>query len=100
MAPTLDVFHNFDLVIDSKEIAYLNRLFFYIKGVYEKINSTTFANWNVDRHPFRDRQNIALFISYAKDSGCGFKIGRITFSTSLAWLSFFFGLIGLLFHFF
>ncbi|CAH3156504.1 unnamed protein product [Pocillopora meandrina] len=70
------------------------------RGVYEKINSTTFANWNVDGHPFRDRQNIALFISYAKDSGCGFKIGRITFSTSLAWLSFFFGLIGLLFHFF
>nr|XP_058968583.1 uncharacterized protein LOC131795026 [Pocillopora verrucosa] len=70
------------------------------RGVYEKINSITSANWDVDGHPFRDRQNIALFISYAKDSGCGFKIGRITFSTSLAWLSFFFGLIGLLFHFF
>ncbi|XP_022793630.1 uncharacterized protein LOC111332540 isoform X2 [Stylophora pistillata] len=68
------------------------------RGVYEKINSTTSKDWT-EGHPFQDRRNIALFISYAKDSGCGFKIGRITFSTSLAWLSFFFGLTGLLFHF-
>ena len=74
-------------------------LFFRFKGVYEKINRTTSADWS-ERHPFKDRHNIALFTSYAKDRQCGFKIGRITFNTSLAWLSFFFGLTGLLFHFF
>jgi len=74
-------------------------LFFSFEGVYEKINCTTSDDWNAD-HPFRDRRNISLFISYAKDRRCGFKIGRITFDTSLAWFSFFFGLAGLLYHFF
>ncbi|KAL9983359.1 hypothetical protein ACROYT_G005518 [Oculina patagonica] len=68
-------------------------------GVYEKINCTTSNDWN-EGHPFRDRRNISLFISYAKDRRCGFKVGRITFNTSLAWLSIFFGLTGLLYHFF
>ncbi|KAJ7336691.1 hypothetical protein OS493_011913 [Desmophyllum pertusum] len=43
-------------------------------GVYEKINCTTSEDWNAG-HPFRDRHNIALFISYAKDRRCGFKVG-------------------------
>ncbi|KAJ7336692.1 hypothetical protein OS493_011914 [Desmophyllum pertusum] len=68
-------------------------------GVYEKINCTTSEDWPAG-HPFRDRHNIALFISYAKERRCGFKVGRITFNTSLAWLSFFFGLTALLSHFF
>jgi len=68
-------------------------------GIYEEINGTTSADWN-EGHPFRDRRNIALFISYAKDRRCGFKVGRITFNTSLAWFSFFFGLTALMFHFF
>ncbi|KAJ7336693.1 hypothetical protein OS493_011915 [Desmophyllum pertusum] len=68
-------------------------------GICEKINCTTSEDWPAG-HPFRDRHNIALFISYAKDRSCGFKVGRITFNTSLAWLSFFFGLTGLLYHFF
>lgn len=68
-------------------------------GIYENINCTTSDDWN-EGHPFRDRDNIAWFISYAKDRRCGFKVGRITFNTSLAWLSFFFGLTGLLYHFF
>lgn len=64
-------------------------------GIYEEINRTT--GWEVG--PFSERSNVALFISYAKDRGCGFKVGRITFTTSLAWFSFFFGLTGLLYHF-
>jgi len=68
-------------------------------GTYEEINCTTSADWN-DGHPFKDRRNISLFISYVKDRQCGFRVGRITFNTSLAWLSFFFGLTGLLYHFF
>lgn len=67
-------------------------------SVYEKINFTTSADWD-EGHPFQDRRVLALFISYAKDRQCGFKIGRIRFNTSLAWLSFFFGLTGLLYHF-
>ena len=70
----------------------------FFKGVYEKINFTTSADWD-EGHPFQDRRVLALFISYAKDRQCGFKIGRIRFNTSLAWLSFFFGLTGLLYHF-
>ncbi|XP_078358407.1 uncharacterized protein LOC144643123 isoform X3 [Oculina patagonica] len=69
-------------------------------GIYEKINCTTSEDWPAQGHPFKDRRNISLFISYAKDRHCGFKVGRITFNTSLAWLSFFFGLTGLLYHFF
>ncbi|XP_068742946.1 uncharacterized protein [Montipora capricornis] len=67
--------------------------------ICEKINCTTSADWN-EGHPFRDRRNISMFISYAKDRRCGFKVGKITFITSLAWFSFFFGLITLMFHFF
>ena len=50
--------------------------------------------------PSRYRHNIALFVAYAKERRCGFKIGKITFNASLAWVSFFFGLTALLFHFF
>lgn len=67
-------------------------------GIYDDINITITSEWN-EGHPFRDRSNTALFLSYAKDRQCGFKIGKIRFNTSLAWLSFFFGLTGLLFHF-
>lgn len=73
--------------------------FFTFEGIYENINRTTSDDWS-EGHPFRDRDKIAWFISYAKDRRCGFKVGRITFNTSLAWLSFFFGLTGLLYHFF
>ena len=73
--------------------------FFAFEGIYEKINCTTSADWN-EGHPFKDRRNIVLFISYAKDRHCGFKVGRITFNTSLAWLSFFLGLAALVYHFY
>jgi len=69
-------------------------------GIYEKINCTTSDDWPAAAHPFKDRRNIALFISYAKERQCGFKVGRITFNSTLAWFSFFFGLTGLLYHFF
>lgn len=68
-------------------------------GICEEINHTTSDDWN-EGHPFKDRHNIALFVSYAKERRCGFKIGKITFNASLAWVSFFFGLTALLFHFF
>ncbi|XP_074613272.1 uncharacterized protein LOC141873245 [Acropora palmata] len=67
-------------------------------GIYDDINITISSKWN-EGHPFRDRSNSALFLSYAKDRQCGFKIGKIRFNTSLAWFSLFFGLTGLLFHF-
>ena len=39
-------------------------------------------DWN-EGHPFKDRHNIAPFVSYAKERR-GFKIGKITFNASLA----------------
>jgi len=72
-------------------------MLFAFEGIQEKINCTTSAVWN-EGHPFKDRRNIALFISYAKDRHCGFKVGRITFNTSLPWLSFFLGLTALVYH--
>ena len=77
-----------------------NRPFFLVfKGIYDRINCTTSDDWD-EGHPFKDRRNIFLFLAYAKDRGCGFKIGRIRFNSSLTWFSFFFGLLGLLYHFF
>ena len=73
--------------------------YFCFEGIYEKINSTTSSDWN-EGHPFRDRRNIALFITYAKERRCGFRVERMTFNTSLAWISFFFGLTALLYHLF
>ncbi|XP_078358429.1 uncharacterized protein LOC144643139 [Oculina patagonica] len=67
-------------------------------GVYEKINCTTSDDWN-EGHPFKDRRNISLFVSYASNRRCGFKIGRITFSSFLAWFSFFLGVTALLIYF-
>ena len=84
------------LVVENVLKRKINRLFSVFKGIYEEINRTTV--WETG-HPFRKRNNIALFISYAKERSCGFKVGRITFNTSLAWFSFFFGLTGLLYHF-
>ncbi|RMX44737.1 hypothetical protein pdam_00019139 [Pocillopora damicornis] len=42
---------------------------------------------------------VASTCSCSLERSCGFKVGRITFNTSLAWFSFFFGLTGLLYHF-
>ena len=72
--------------------------FFCLPDFYDEINKTMSSGWN-EGHPFRDRSNTALFLSYAKDRQCGFKIGGIRFNTCLTWLSLFFGLTGLLFHF-
>ena len=77
----------------------IDSFFLVFKGIYDRINCTTSDDWN-EGHPFKDRRNIFLFLAYAKDRGCGFKIGRIRFNSSLTWFSFFFGLLGLLYHFF
>ncbi|CAH3026352.1 unnamed protein product [Porites evermanni] len=68
-------------------------------GIWEKINCSTTCDWN-EGHPLKDRNQLTMFVAYAERRRCGFKAGRITFNTSLAWLSFFFGLTGLLYHFF
>ena len=77
----------------------IDSFFLVFKGIYDRINCTTSDDWN-EGHPFKDRRNIFLFLAYAKDRGCGFKIGRIRFNSSLTWFSFFFVLLGLLYHFF
>ena len=77
----------------------IDSFFLVFKGIHDRINCTTSDDWN-EGHPFKDRRNIFLFLAYAKDRGCGFKIGRIRFNSSLTWFSFFFGLLGLLYHFF
>lgn len=60
---------------------------FYFEEIYEKINCSCTDDWN-DGHPFKDRNNISLFVSYAKNRRCGFKAGRSTFYDSLTWVSF------------
>ena len=72
---------------------------YFVTGIYEKINRTTSRQWSAD-HPFTDRKNMAMFITYAKERQCVFKIGRITFTSGLAWFSLFLGAVALLFHFF
>eukprot|EP00794_Sanderia_malayensis_P000321 gene321-951_t len=49
---------------------------------------------------FRDRTTLQLFVSYARESSVSFKIGRITFTSTLAWISLFLGLSGLASKFF
>ena len=47
------------------------------KEIYEKVNCSTSDDWN-EGHPFKDRNNISLFVSYAEKRRCGFRAGRIT----------------------
>ena len=67
----------------------------YFEEIYEKVNCSTSDDWN-EGHPFKDRNNISLFVSYAKKRRCGFRVGRITFGDSLAWVSFLVGVTGVL----
>ena len=73
--------------------------FFFFLAICQKINNTTSEDWN-EGHIFRERRNLQMFVSYCSASPICFKIGRITFTSTLAWFSFFFGGTGLLFHFF
>ena len=78
----------------------INSIFSFIfLAICQKINNTTSEDWN-EGHIFRDRRNLQMFVSYCSASPICFKIGRITFTSTLAWFSFFFGGTGLLFHFF
>lgn len=63
-------------------------------GIAYKINKTTANNWPL-RHPFRERNNIHLFLTYTKERQCVFKIGRITFTSTIAWISLLLASIGL-----
>ena len=73
--------------------------FFWFLAICRKINNTTSGDWE-EGHLFQDRRNLQMFVSYCSASPICFKIGRITFTSTLAWFSFFFGSTGLLFHFF
>ncbi|XP_028415752.1 uncharacterized protein LOC114539325, partial [Dendronephthya gigantea] len=68
-------------------------------GIAARVNGTTFKDWHED-HPFRDRAKLIMFTTYAKDRQCVFKVGRITFTPTLAWISLLLGSTALLFHFF
>lgn len=68
-------------------------------SISAKINNTTSEDWK-EGHIFKDRRQLQMFVSYCSASPVCFKIGRITFTSTLAWFSFFFGGTGLLFHFF
>ena len=73
--------------------------FMDFSAISQKINTTTSRDWN-EGHIFRDRRILQMFVSYCSASPICFKIGRITFTSTLAWFSVFFGGTGLLFHFF
>ncbi|XP_028415748.1 uncharacterized protein LOC114539320 [Dendronephthya gigantea] len=68
-------------------------------GISARVNKTTSKYWHED-HPFRDRAKLTMFTTYAKDRQCVFKVGRLTFTSTLAWISLLLGSTGLLFHFF
>ncbi|XP_028401145.1 uncharacterized protein LOC114524207 [Dendronephthya gigantea] len=68
-------------------------------GIAARFNGTTFKDWHED-HPFRDRAKLIMFTTYAKDRQCVFKVGRITFTPTLAWISLLLGSTAILFHFF
>ena len=40
-----------------------------------------------ESHPFHNRRNVNDFLIFANQVQCGFKIGRLTFGSVLAWLS-------------
>ena len=61
--------------------------------------NNTVEDWP-DGHLFREREKLQLFIAYARESAVCFKIGRVTFTSTLAWISLFLGSSGLLFKFF
>ena len=68
-------------------------------AIPSRINNTISRDWK-EGHIFKERKELQLFVSYCAASPVCFKIGRITFTSTLAWFSFFFGSTGLLFHFF
>lgn len=74
-------------------------IFLSITAIPARINNTTTVDWK-EGHIFKERRNLQMFVSYCSVSPVCFKIGRITFTSTLAWCSFFFGGTGLLFHFF
>jgi len=68
-------------------------------NIISKVNNTTSDDW-CEGHLFKNRKELNMFVAYCMVSPICFKIGRITFSSTLAWCSFIFGSFGLLFHFF
>ena len=90
---------SFNSDIDPFVLIINSIFFFFFLAICQKINNTTSEDWN-EGHIFRERRNLQMFVSYCSASPICFKIGRITFTSTLAWFSFFFGGTGLLFHFF
>ena len=63
-------------------------------SIGQKVNKTLAKDWPL-HHPFRQRCNIHLFVMYVKERQCVFKIGRITFTFTIAWISLLLATIGL-----
>ncbi|XP_044169723.1 uncharacterized protein LOC114969078 [Acropora millepora] len=60
----------------------------------QDLNMTTGDEWQTG-HPFFQRSELALFLQYVQLSNCGFKVGDLTFGSSLAWFSTLIGICGL-----
>jgi len=60
----------------------------------QDLNMTTDDEWQTG-HPFFHRSELALFLQYVQLSNCGFKVGDLTFGSSLAWFSTLMGICGL-----
>lgn len=39
------------------------------------------------KHPLRDRSQLTFFLQYAQFTNCGYRVGDLTFGSSLAWFS-------------
>jgi hypothetical protein len=63
-------------------------------NMLEQLNFISSTGWRQD-HPLRHRREMNDFLTFANQAHCGFRVGRLTFSNGLAWLSTFFGVFGL-----
>ena len=50
------------------------------------LNMTTDDDWQTG-HPLCNRSQLTLFLQYAQFTNCGYRVGDLTFGSSLAWFS-------------
>ena len=50
------------------------------------LNMTTDDEWHTG-HPLCNRSQLTLFLQYAQFTNCGYRVGDLTFGSSLAWFS-------------
>ena len=51
------------------------------------LNMTTDNEWNETGHPLCNRSQLTFFLQYAQFTNCGYRVGDLTFGSSLAWFS-------------